>query len=79
MAFSSSAPNFRPNRRLQLQKRRQLFIGSHASARPLQDQTHRELVYRRFQFNKRSQLFFGSDDETLSVARIALESFLVAG
>jgi len=26
------------------QKRSQLFIGTHVSARPLQDQTHRELV-----------------------------------
>ena len=33
---------------------------------------------RRFQFQKRGQLFIGAHDETLSVARIALESFLIA-
>jgi hypothetical protein len=45
-----------------------LFVCSHASARPLQNQTHRELVYRSFQFQKRSQHFIGTDDEMLSVA-----------
>ena len=40
----------------------------HVSARPLQDQTHRELVYRPLQFQKRSQFFIGADDESLSVA-----------
>jgi hypothetical protein len=35
---------------------------------------------RRFQFDKRRQLFIGTHNETLSViARIALESFLIAG
>jgi hypothetical protein len=47
---------------------RQLFIGTHVSARPLRDQTHRELVYRPFQLHKRSKLFIGANDETLSVA-----------
>src|SRR6516165_3087235 len=49
-------------------KRRQLFIGSYASAQPSQHQTHRELVYRPFQFHKRSWQFIGTHDETLSVA-----------
>jgi hypothetical protein len=35
---------------------------------PLQDQIHRELVYRPLQFHKRSQDFIGTHDETLSVA-----------
>jgi len=38
------------------------------SARPLQDQTHGELVYRPLQFQKRSQHFIGADDKALSVA-----------
>jgi hypothetical protein len=40
-----------------------IFLHGH-----LQDQTHRELVYRRFQFHERSQHFIGTHDETLSVA-----------
>jgi hypothetical protein len=54
-------------RRFAFQKRNQFFSRA-VSARPLQDQTHRQLVYRPFQFHERSQYFFGADDETLSVA-----------
>jgi len=56
------------HQRFKFKQRRQLFIGPHASARALLDQTHRELVYRRLQFQKRSQGFIGTQDETLSVA-----------
>jgi hypothetical protein len=41
------------NHRFEFQKRGQLFIRA-VSARPLQDQTHRELVYRSLQFHERS-------------------------
>ena len=56
------------NRRFKFQKRSQLFIRTHVSARPLQDQTHRELVYRPLQFHERSQHFIGAHNETLPVA-----------
>jgi hypothetical protein len=39
-----------------------------SQARPIQHQTHRELVYRALQFHKRSPDFIGTHDETLSVA-----------
>jgi hypothetical protein len=48
-------------------ERPQPFQRRHLSARSLQDQTHRELVYRPLQFHERSQFFFGAHDETLSV------------
>jgi hypothetical protein len=48
------------NCRFEFQKRRQFFICTHVSARPLRDQAHRELVYRRLQFQKRSQLLIRS-------------------
>jgi hypothetical protein len=44
------------------------FFSRAVSARPLQDQTHRELVYRLLQFHKRRQHFIGAHNETLSVA-----------
>jgi hypothetical protein len=56
------------NRGLEFPKRSQLFICAHVSARPLRDQTHRELVDRPLQFHKRSPHFIGAHDETLSVA-----------
>jgi hypothetical protein len=66
-ASSYIAP--RPDKlRFQFQKRRQLFSRVHLSARPLRDQTHRELVYRPLQFKERGQDFIGAHDETLSVA-----------
>jgi len=43
------------------------LIGAHVSGRPLQGQTHRELVYRGFQFHKCSQHFSGAHNKTLSV------------
>jgi hypothetical protein len=46
----------------------QLFIGTHISALPLRDQTHRKLMNRPFQFQKCGQYFIGTDNETLSVA-----------
>src|SRR6476646_6029776 len=46
----------------------QLFIRTHASARPSRDQTHFELVYGSLQFFKRSQNFFGAYDEAPSVS-----------
>ena len=47
---------------------RRVFIHAHVSARPLQDQTHRELVYRPLQFHERGQLLISPYDETLAVA-----------
>jgi len=35
--------------------------------RPLQDQAHRELVYRPFEFQKRSKDFIAAHNEALSV------------
>jgi len=52
--------------------KRSLFIGAHASARPLRDQTHRELVYRPLQFHKWGQLFIGAHYEALSRAAHAV-------
>ena len=49
-------------------RRRQLFIRTQVSGRPLRDQAHRELMYRALQFHKRSQLFIRTHNETLSVA-----------
>ena len=43
------------------------FHRQQVSARPLQDQTHCELVYRPLQFHERRQYFIGMYDETLSV------------
>jgi hypothetical protein len=40
---------------------------AHVAARPLRDQTHRELVYRPLQFHERGQDFIGAHDEPLSV------------
>jgi hypothetical protein len=40
---------------------------AHVTARPLRDQTHRELVYRPLQFQKRSQLFIGTHNKMSSV------------
>jgi len=54
-------------------------------ARPLQYQTHRELVNRALQFHERSQHFIGAHDETLSVicsvqpSRLARESTVPSG
>jgi hypothetical protein len=59
-------PLFEPS--LLVQKRRQLFSRTPFSRSQLQDQTHRELVYRRLQFQKRSQLFIRANNETLPVA-----------
>ena len=53
-------------RRFAFHKRSQFFIRA-VSARQLQDQTRRQLVYRPLQFYERSQRFIGADDKTLSV------------
>jgi hypothetical protein len=60
----------KPNRRLKFQKRNQLFIRAHVTARPLRDQTQSELGYRPLQFHKRSQLFIGAHDEPLAVIAV---------
>jgi hypothetical protein len=57
-----------PNRRFEFHKRSQLFVRTHVFARPLRNQTHRELVYRPLQFHERSHLLIGTGDETLSFA-----------
>jgi hypothetical protein len=55
-------------------KGRQLFVGTHASARLSRDQPHGELVYRSLQFHERSQYFIGADDETLSVVAMRVSN-----
>jgi hypothetical protein len=59
---------FRHQARFQVPKTPWLFICSHASARPLREQTHGEREYCPLQFQKRSQQFIGAHNETLSVA-----------
>src|SRR5262249_30172203 len=73
--YDSTAWNRKPpahvrarNRRFQIQKRAQLFSRTHLSARPLEQQTHRELVYCPLEFHERSQYFIHAHDETPSVA-----------
>jgi hypothetical protein len=50
------------------------FSSRAVSARPLQDQTHRELVYRPLQFHECSQQFIGAHDETLPVAAMRVQN-----
>jgi len=47
---------------------------THVCARPLQDQTHRERVYRSLSSRNAVSFFIRSHHKLLSVAKIALES-----
>jgi|SRR5262249_7515737 len=49
------------NRNFKFEKRRAVC------ARPLRNQTHREVVYRPLRFHKRSEFFIGAHDETLLI------------
>jgi len=61
------------NRPFQFHKRSQLFSRA-VSERPLQDQTHRELVYRPFEFQKRCQLFIRTHNEPFSVIAVRISN-----